>query len=162
LIIIQHAAEKTLPRASRQWRRLTDQLLHTYICKYQLIIRHKEIFKGERFFSVDRSTLEHGGLLQALQPSAGSANRVTRLGEFQPIWMKVRWKSQKYPTYLGYFFPWLRLCINFDKKWVVLHFGRYFHKLFSPPCMQIMFWAQWSQCVRCWDCRIIGCAITSL
>jgi hypothetical protein len=29
---------------------------------------------------------------------------------------------------LGYFFTPFRLCIGYDKNWIALHFGRFFHK----------------------------------
>jgi hypothetical protein len=33
---------------------------------------------------------------------------------------------------LGYFFPKCRLCINFEKKWLGLHFGRFSHSSGHP------------------------------
>jgi hypothetical protein len=48
-------------------------------------------------------------------------------------------KLKKYPTYLGYFFPWISFSIHFDKKWVGLHFGRFFRKLIWSPCFQFAF-----------------------
>jgi hypothetical protein len=35
---------------------------------------------------------------------------------------------------LDYFSAWQMLCTNFDKKWVGLHFGRFFLKLIGSPC----------------------------
>jgi hypothetical protein len=69
-----------------------------------------------------------------------SSTRVTRLGEFSQLgdcllWA-VFWKLQKNPTYLGYISPRLSWCINFYKKWVGLHFGRFCHKLLWSPCPQ--------------------------
>jgi hypothetical protein len=37
-------------------------------------------------------------------------------------------KSQKQHKWLGYFFPRSHLCINFYKKWIGLHFGRFFSR----------------------------------
>jgi hypothetical protein len=30
------------------------------------------------------------------------------------------------PLFFGYFFPLLRLCIDFGRKWLGIHFGRFF------------------------------------
>jgi hypothetical protein len=69
----------------------------------------------------------------------GLGGRVTRLGEFSPIgWMFT----------LGYFFSkiaqWTQkffsivkcryICMNQDKNWVCLHFGRFCHKHIWSPC----------------------------
>jgi hypothetical protein len=35
---------------------------------------------------------------------------------------------------LGYFYPRLISSINFDKKWLGLHFGRFFHEQIWSPC----------------------------
>jgi hypothetical protein len=37
-------------------------------------------------------------------------------------------------TFLCYFFPKYTLCINFDKKWIWLHFWQFFHKFIWSPC----------------------------
>jgi hypothetical protein len=52
------------------------------------------------------------------------ARRVTRLGEFLPngrifaqwaiVYLGHIFKSQKYPTFLCYWFPLYRICIHFD------------------------------------------------
>jgi hypothetical protein len=39
-----------------------------------------------------------------------------------------------YLQFLGYMLPWLRLYINFDKKLVGLHFGRFFHNHIWQHC----------------------------
>jgi hypothetical protein len=63
--------------------------------------------------------------------------RVTRLGQFLPIgWLFTLGsvlKLTKVAKFLGLLFPRYQLCINFDKKWVGLHFGRLFHKLIRSP-----------------------------
>jgi hypothetical protein len=48
---------------------------------------------------------------------------VTRFGDFSPLGV---FSLQKLTKLLGYFFLRNNLCINFDKKWVGQHFGRFF------------------------------------
>jgi hypothetical protein len=38
----------------------------------------------------------------------------------------VFWKLQNLPKLLGHFFTRQKLCINFNKNWVGLHFGQLF------------------------------------
>jgi hypothetical protein len=42
---------------------------------------------------------------------------------------------QKWPKYLGYFFPKLKLCINFAKNGLGYLFWRFFYKLIWSPCL---------------------------
>jgi hypothetical protein len=44
-------------------------------------------------------------------------------------------KLQKKPKYLVCLFPRKKLCIEFDEKWVELHFGKCFHKPIWSPCL---------------------------
>jgi hypothetical protein len=67
-------------------------------------------------------------------------NPLIRLGVYLPCypmghWLlwAASWKWQKYPTYLGCCILWISFSINFDKKSVGLHFGRFFHKLIWSP-----------------------------
>jgi hypothetical protein len=66
------------------------------------------------------------------------AIRVTRLAEFSPIgrlfFKSARFWSHRYSPNFGLLFP--RLLTNLDKKWVGLHFGRFFIKLIWSPCSQ--------------------------
>jgi hypothetical protein len=76
---------------------------------------------------------------------SSGASRVTRRGEFSPIgWLFSLgsfWKLRLQPKFLGYFFPQLRWCINFVKKWVGLHFGQFFsHKLIRSPWTRASLW----------------------
>jgi hypothetical protein len=60
-------------------------------------------------------------------------NRVTRLGEFSPSgelstlcsFMKI---AESIPNFWATFST-VKICINFDKIWAGLPFGRFFHKL---------------------------------
>jgi hypothetical protein len=67
--------------------------------------------------------------------------RVTRLGDFSPIWrlftLATFWKITEVPQIFGMLFPCLILCIKFEKKWFGLHFGRLCHKLIWSP------WSGW-------------------
>jgi hypothetical protein len=58
-----------------------------------------------------------------------NGSRVTRMGEFSPIgrFLSLEFfsKLSEVAYIIGYSFLWKKLCINFDKKWVGLHFGRF-------------------------------------
>jgi hypothetical protein len=56
------------------------------------------------------------------------------------LFCAVTWKLQKHPTFLGYFIPRLSFWINFDKKWVGLHLGWFFHKLIWSPWYPVMLY----------------------
>jgi hypothetical protein len=59
---------------------------------------------------------------------------------------------QKYPTFLGYSFRRLKLCYNFDKKWIGPYFSQthpvtlgpmlWFFKYFRPKNLNIGFWGK--------------------
>jgi hypothetical protein len=71
-----------------------------------------------------------------LKLSLWKTSRVTRLGDFLPIGYVFTLGYFIYLScrILGYFLTRLRfVCTNFDKKWVGLHFGRFFHKLIWSP-----------------------------
>jgi hypothetical protein len=58
---------------------------------------------------------------------------------FDLVFFRVFALKNDSPKFLVYFFPTYRLCINFDKKWVGLHFGRFFHELIWPPWSFYLF-----------------------
>jgi hypothetical protein len=68
------------------------------------------------------------------------AASVTRLGEFSPIgWLFNLFSVLKIAEVVNIFglrFQRFNLYINFGKKRVGRHFGRFFHKLIWPPCLQ--------------------------
>jgi hypothetical protein len=60
----------------------------------------------------------------------------------------------KVADFLGHFIKLFSLRFNFDKKWVGLHFGRIFHKLFWSPWKQYV--SKWTLCSGGdWEKRII-------
>jgi hypothetical protein len=75
----------------------------------------------------------------------GPRDRVTRLGEFSPIrrlfTLGSFLKKYKRKLIFGLLNTAEKLCINFDKKWVGLHFGRFFRNhIWSPwPCHRNIF-----------------------
>jgi hypothetical protein len=67
-------------------------------------------------------------------------DRVTRFGRiFDQVLQTLGsfFNLQKSPTFSGYFFPRLGLRINFDEKWVGLHFGRLLHELVRSHCFSL-------------------------
>jgi hypothetical protein len=62
------------------------------------------------------------------------------LGEFSPIgyvfFGQFFFKLRIGPDFLGYFFQWQKFCIDFDKKWDRMNFGRFFRKLIWSPWRQ--------------------------
>jgi hypothetical protein len=67
---------------------------------------------------------------------------VTRLGEFSLLgdcFSKITVAAR----FFGYSFPWKKLWINFDKKCVVLHFGRFFTNSSGVDVMNNL-WSQFS------------------
>jgi hypothetical protein len=68
-------------------------------------------------------------------------NRVTRLGEFSPNrrFVSLDRLFQNYtisPNVLATIYHGKIFVINFNKKWVGLHLGRFFHKLIWSPWPQ--------------------------
>jgi hypothetical protein len=66
------------------------------------------------------------------------SDRVNRLGEFSPTGQLFTlggfFENYKKSKNFGLLLP--RLCINLDKNWVGLHFGRFFDKLIWSPWFQ--------------------------
>jgi hypothetical protein len=83
--------------------------------------------------------------LAAKNPLIRLARRVTRFGQFSPIYIfdSLLWaifKTLKTDQIFGQLFRRFRLCINFDKKMVGLYFGRFFHHLIWSPCLRGTFY----------------------
>jgi hypothetical protein len=90
------------------------------------------------------------------QVDNGVSIRVTRLGEFSLIGWQFTLGSfllQKWPIFLGYFFPLLRLWINSDEKTSGLHFGQFFTSSSGHPghklVMLTLFWVVLLKCIIC-------------
>jgi hypothetical protein len=52
-------------------------------------------------------------------------NQCEQIGRISAQWVIVYF-GRIYHAFLSYFIPWLSLFINFDTKWVGIHFGRFF------------------------------------
>jgi hypothetical protein len=62
---------------------------------------------------------------------SGLADRVTRSGDFSPngrlfAFGQLLENYRSSPHFFRHFVQWLSLCINLEKKWAGLHFGRIF------------------------------------
>jgi hypothetical protein len=84
-------------------------------------------WQGPKTFYDLRSWLE-----KCLDIVRATLTRVTRLGEFLPngrLFILRRYFEHYWSTaHFWLLFSRLSLCINFDKMWVGLHFGRFFSK----------------------------------
>jgi hypothetical protein len=106
----------------KNWRFSQKPMLWSIFCKKRVVwAKNGNIFAkffGESIFKIITSIPDGANL----RPMGHSL-----------LWA-VAWKLQKYPTYFGYFIPWISFYKNFDKKMGWARFWAIFHKLIWSPC----------------------------
>jgi hypothetical protein len=128
---------------------LCPPLIYSYVCMYFYpflpFLDVKKKFKNFRFFSIRVSPSAASAVLSKREPELRTVRtRVTGLGEFSRIgWFFSlgQFFNYKSSLNLSHFFPRCdSYALILAKKWVGLHFGRFFsHQLIWSPC----FWRTW-------------------